>query len=84
MILFDDPPDDELDDEFPLGDGDADRSTHVHCPYCGAEVEMLVDPGGGESQSYVEDCEVCCQPWHVHVTFVEGQAYVNLTTEDGE
>lgn len=80
MILFDDP----LEDEFPLGDGDADTSAMVHCPYCGVGAEILLDPGGGTSQEYVEDCEVCCRPWMVRVTYVEGQAFVDLTTEDGE
>lgn len=33
----------------------------VECPYCGERISVLVDPGL-EHQSYVEDCEVCCQP----------------------
>jgi len=31
------------------------------CPHCGEEISMVLDesvPG----QTYVEDCEVCCQP----------------------
>ena len=36
---------DELDDEFPLGDGTADTVAHVVCPYCGEENEIAVDPG---------------------------------------
>ncbi len=39
----------------------------VNCPYCGETVELLVDTSGGDSQSYVEDCEVCCRPWNVSV-----------------
>ena len=35
------------------------------CPHCGAEISMLLDPSAGE-QAYVEDCEVCCRPIHVH------------------
>jgi hypothetical protein len=31
------------------------------CPYCGESVTMLLEPGPGE-QTYVEDCEVCCNP----------------------
>ncbi len=31
------------------------------CPYCNAEISMLLDPSI-RSQSYVEDCEVCCNP----------------------
>ena len=38
------------------------------CPYCGEDVELVVDEGGGEQQSYVEDCPVCCRPWQVEVT----------------
>jgi hypothetical protein len=32
------------------------------CPHCGETVETDVDLGGGESQEYVEDCQVCCRP----------------------
>ncbi|HKX57937.1 MAG TPA: CPXCG motif-containing cysteine-rich protein [Steroidobacteraceae bacterium] len=38
------------------------------CPYCGEDVELLVDVAGGAEQSYVEDCPVCCRPWQVQVT----------------
>jgi hypothetical protein len=31
-------------------------------------MELLVDPAGGTHQEYVEDCEVCCQPWSVRVS----------------
>lgn len=58
---------DPLDEEFPLGDGTADIVAQVTCPYCGAEVEIALDPGSGPSQDYVEDCAVCCQPWQVSV-----------------
>ena len=38
------------------------------CPYCGEEVEIDIDPGGGSRQRFVQDCPVCCQPWEVEVT----------------
>jgi transcription elongation factor Elf1 len=31
------------------------------CPYCMAEISMLLDVSV-RSQAYIEDCEVCCQP----------------------
>ncbi len=31
------------------------------CPYCWEEISVLLDLSAG-SQSYVEDCEVCCNP----------------------
>ena len=74
--------DDELDDEFPLGDGTADTSANVACPYCGEITAIGVDPGGGSSQEYVEDCEVCCNPWQIFVRFVDGVAIVEVTALD--
>jgi hypothetical protein len=32
-------------------------------------IEITLDPGGGAEQEYVEDCEVCCRPWQVFVTW---------------
>ena len=32
-----------------------------NCPYCWQIISILIDPSV-ESQSYVEDCEVCCHP----------------------
>ena len=69
----------EIDDEFPLGDGTADTSASVTCPYCGETVEISVDPGGGRVQDYVEDCEVCCNPWQVNVQFIDGAAFVSVS-----
>ena len=34
------------------------------CPYCMALISMLVDPSV-PAQTYVEDCEVCCNPIEV-------------------
>lgn len=63
-------PDDELsEDDFPAGDGTADDSAMVTCPYCGESVEVALDAGGQEDQEYVEDCEVCCRPWTVKVHY---------------
>lgn len=60
----------------------ADGSADAWCPYCGEQCEILVDPGGGYHQQYVEDCPVCCRPWRVSVTWTDGIASVHLETED--
>lgn len=76
--------DDALDADFPLGDGTADTATLVYCPYCGEPNEITLDPGGGESQEYVEDCQVCCQPWRVLVSYdAEGHADAWVEPADG-
>lgn len=33
----------------------------LECPHCGESISLLLDLTGG-TQSYVEDCQVCCQP----------------------
>jgi hypothetical protein len=72
----------DLDDDFPMGDGTADTTADVTCPYCGEAVTISVDPGGGSAQEYVEDCEVCCNPWQVKVHFVEGIPEVSIVPID--
>ena len=75
--------DDALDEEFPLGDGNAEVAAIVSCPYCGEVVEVALDPGSGEHQEYVEDCAVCCRPWQVTVNYgADGMADVSVTTLD--
>ena len=69
---------DYLDEEFPRAPV-ADSEAEVQCPYCGETVVVLIDSGGGSNQEYVEDCEVCCRPWHVRVHYDEdGNASVSL------
>lgn len=80
MIWFPDP----LDEDFPLGDGTADTAAEVHCPYCGEENLVVLDPGSGSRQEYVEDCQVCCQPWLVRVQYgQDGSATVEVEGSDG-
>lgn len=54
-----------------------DTEAEVTCPYCGETVTVGLDPGGGPDQTYVEDCQVCCQPWQLHVAYdTQGVAQV--------
>ena len=57
--------------------------THVGCPYCGEENLIVVDERGRRRQQYVEDCQVCCQPWDVIATVDDdGEIDVELRTLD--
>ncbi|HEY6461813.1 MAG TPA: CPXCG motif-containing cysteine-rich protein [Polyangiaceae bacterium] len=47
--------------------GGSSTRTLVACPFCGEAEEIYVDPGGGDHQTYTEDCSVCCRPRVVHV-----------------
>lgn len=83
IYLSEDPEDAALDEAFPLGDGTADTDAAVLCPYCGETVEIALDPGSGPRQEYVEDCQVCCRPWTVHVTYrPDGSAEVDVEAAD--
>ena len=37
------------------------------CDSCGEEIVIPLDPAEGTTQSYVEDCPVCCNPNLIHV-----------------
>jgi hypothetical protein len=75
--------DPSLEEAFPLGDGVADDGAVVFCPYCGEPNEIALDPGSGTRQAYVEDCQVCCQPWQVIVHYLpDGSADVTVLAAD--
>ena len=46
------------------------ESVEVRCPFCGRKDAVTFDEGGGETQTYVEDCSVCCKPRVVHIESV--------------
>jgi len=39
----------------------------IHCPFCAEPMSILIDASAG-GQSYIEDCQICCQP--MQITFV--------------
>lgn len=50
----------------------------VTCPYCFEAVELVLDPD--TYGSFVQDCDVCCNPWSVHVARdPDGDAIVDVT-----
>ena len=79
----DDWSDDDIETEFPLGDGTAETEATVYCPSCGEANEVALDPGGGSEQEYVEDCQVCCRPWLMYVKYGrDGSAEVEVYSSD--
>jgi hypothetical protein len=57
-----------------------DDEAEVSCPYCGERVTIGLDPSGGRVQTYVEDCQVCCQPWRVCVRY-DGRGSAQVEVE---
>jgi hypothetical protein len=58
-----------------------DDSYLVTCPYCGEEVEIYLEPD--VSGTFVQDCEVCCNPWRVRVSGTNDDRQVDLARADG-
>jgi transcription elongation factor Elf1 len=42
------------------------------CPYCWEDISMLLDISVSH-QKYIEDCEVCCNPIELRVSFEDGE-----------
>jgi hypothetical protein len=53
----------------------------VQCPYCGEQVEIYVEPD--VRGTFVQDCEVCCNPWRVRVTGVDDERAIDVRRADG-
>jgi transcription elongation factor Elf1 len=49
------------------------------CPYCGEEISMVLDLSV-RHQTYVEDCEVCCNPIEISYT-VEDDALADFSAK---
>jgi transcription elongation factor Elf1 len=49
------------------------------CPYCWEEISMVLDLSV-TTQTYVEDCEVCCNPIEVRY-LVEDDAIVDFSAQ---
>ncbi|MBI2822143.1 MAG: CPXCG motif-containing cysteine-rich protein [Acidobacteria bacterium] len=57
------------------------ESAEIQCPYCGQRLEVAIDPSV-RSQCYLEDCQVCCRPMEIHVSFADGAAEVSVQPSD--
>ena len=42
------------------------------CPYCWQSISMFLD-SSVKKQSYVEDCEVCCNPIKISFEFLNSE-----------
>jgi hypothetical protein len=53
----------------------------VTCPYCGEQVEIYLEHD--VRGTFVQDCEVCCNPWRVRVFRSRGDRDVEVRRADG-
>lgn len=57
-----------------------ETTAELSCPYCGETITLFLDLSV-ESQTYIEDCSVCCQPMTVSYSVEDGElASLNVET----
>ncbi|MBU1187421.1 MAG: CPXCG motif-containing cysteine-rich protein [Gammaproteobacteria bacterium] len=55
---------------------------NIGCPYCGETIGIVVDHDNLPA-SYIEDCQVCCQPINLHiVSDQEGDLHIDARRDD--
>ena len=52
----------------------------ITCPFCWETITILVDPS--ESQTYTEDCFVCCRPILISAQVNRENITIEVTQED--
>jgi hypothetical protein len=55
----------------------------VNCPYCGEAFETRIDTSAGDC-TYVEDCQVCCQPMEMQQRVGADGVLEELSTRRGD
>jgi hypothetical protein len=70
----------------PAGEAGSDaleQFVEAGCPYCGELIPLRVDLSAG-SQSYIEDCQVCCQPIQIGVQVGEAGVLEAISADRGD
>lgn len=57
------------------------NTADYYCAYCGEPSTTFIDISAGCQQSYVEDCQVCCQPNILYICIDEDTFEIEIDTE---
>ncbi|MDO8580495.1 MAG: CPXCG motif-containing cysteine-rich protein [Candidatus Omnitrophota bacterium] len=52
------------------------------CPYCGSLNDISVDRTAGKRCKLVTDCETCCRPIVVEITFIGEDCEIDARAEN--
>ncbi|MFN7916868.1 MAG: CPXCG motif-containing cysteine-rich protein [Vicinamibacterales bacterium] len=58
-----------------------DDAFWVTCPYCGESVEIYVE--ADVRGTFVQDCEVCCNPWRLRIVGRGDDRTLDVRRADG-
>ena len=57
-------------------------SRDISCPYCGENIEILIDDSV-EEDDYFEDCSVCCRPIRILLSSgIDGDCQMTVLRDD--
>ena len=56
-------------------------TTEYNCAFCGEPNMTFIDFSAGMQQSYVEDCQVCCQPNVLYIQIDEDTLDIEISSE---
>jgi hypothetical protein len=66
-----------------MDSGAGEEFVTVQCPYCGEAISIAVDVSAGSS-TYVEDCQVCCQPIEMELRVTDEGEFEELVARRGD
>ncbi len=58
-----------------------ENTAEYSCAYCGEPNMSFVDISAGGQQSYIEDCQVCCQPNVLYIEIDEQTLDIEINSE---
>ncbi len=58
-----------------------ESTAEFYCAFCGEPNTTFVDISAGINQTYIEDCQVCCRPNQLYITFDEETLAVDIATD---
>lgn len=51
------------------------------CAFCGETSTTFIDISAGLSQTYIEDCQVCCRPNQLYITIDDVSLDIEIATD---
>ncbi|MEB3225897.1 MAG: CPXCG motif-containing cysteine-rich protein [Synechococcus sp.] len=58
-----------------------ENTAEYFCAYCGEGSITFIDLSEGFTQSYIEDCQVCCRPNRLFITVDEETLEISIDTD---
>lgn len=57
------------------------NTAEYSCAFCGEFNTTFIDVSAGLTQSYIEDCQVCCRPNQLYITIDEETLEIAIASD---